>query len=248
MERRRRGTQHPPWVQMLVNTGARLPPAVELALPNFQVHSQGDRGTCCGHAVTAAHEVITGRCFNVDDIFDASWDDDAERTIGDKFNGAHVRDCCALLATDGQRELNGRQGIRHRYQSVLVPPGDVKEARLRLIGGSPIAVGLNCIGAVQETRSGVLTCANHSRSKIPNPEWHAVTIVGFQLNEQEEGGGLFTFINSWGTQWGKAGFGTMSFAFYSQHCYESFALIPSQPCGGGSGTRPKRRKTASDSR
>lgn len=51
----------------------------------------------------------------------------------------------------------------------------------------------------------------------PYNGWHAVSLCGFNETKQE-----FTFKNSWGTQWGDEGFGTMSYAFVNKLASEAW--------------------------
>jgi len=184
--------------------------------------------------VTVCHEIVAPQGdghyqgYHTLDIFNDDWDDDSKRGLGDKYSGAQLRDCVEILQRDGQRlsrDSADANAPRHTLTFVRVPCGSVKEAKLRLIGGSPLAVALNCFGDYRETRSGNITRAKHARSNTPDPEWHAVSITGFS-DSAAEGGGSFTFINSWGNEWGTGGRGTMSFAFYEAHCYEAYAALP----------------------
>jgi C1A family cysteine protease len=39
-------------------------------------------------------------------------------------------------------------------------------------------------------------------------------IIGAVFDAEEEGGGTFTILNSWGTRWGNQGFGSMTFGYF----------------------------------
>lgn len=51
--------------------------------------------------------------------------------------------------------------------------------------------------------------------------WHTVCVVGY-----DDGRAAFKLVNSWGTSWGKAGFGWMSYDFLQRYAWEGWSMQP----------------------
>jgi C1A family cysteine protease len=41
---------------------------------------------------------------------------------------------------------------------------------------------------------------------------HSVSLVGYEDDPSKPGGGIFRIRNSWGPQWGKSGYGILSYS------------------------------------
>lgn len=185
----------------------------------FIVHQQGDRGTCCAHATTAMHEITRfPKQFNWEDLFEQDWDNDEKRSVGDKFSGALIAECCKKLATQGQKERKGDE-----VHTLLCSPviRDLKHIKQRLLAGSPIAIALHIFRADATN----FTVENHSARHLQHGDgqWHAVCLVSYTDDDEWEGGGCFEFVNSYGKRWGTTGFGTMSYSFFLTFVHEAYA-------------------------
>ncbi len=89
---------------------------------------------------------------------------------------------------------------------------------------------LSVCSALEVFRSSAgshLTLDNHKRALLQehDREQHAVALIGYQDDADDEGGGRFLLLNSHGRGWGDGGFGSVSYAFFARHCREAFAAV-----------------------
>ncbi len=87
-----------------------------------------------------------------------------------------------------------------------------------LNAGTPVVVGLRWPHA-NTIRSGYLS------TQQPMPDYgHAVTLVGYRCPAQSPDSLVFIFKNSWGVQWGSAGFGLVTYGYLKANLCSSVIL------------------------
>ena len=87
-----------------------------------------------------------------------------------------------------------------------------------LDAGTPVVVGLRWPHA-NTIRSGYLS------TQQPMPDYgHAVTLVGYRCTAQSTDSLVFIFKNSWGVQWGGAGFGQVTYGYLKANLCSSVIL------------------------
>ena len=111
----------------------------------------------------------------------------------------------------------------HQRVSVYPIPGRDPAAILSNIVqalnvGVPVVVGLQWPHA-NTIRSGYLS------AQQPMPDYgHAVTLVGYRCPAQSPDSIVFIFKNSWGVQWGSAGFGQITYGYLKANLRSSVIL------------------------
>jgi len=189
---------------------------------NFVVHDQKDDSTCTAHALTAAHEILINRRLSVDDIYP-----DYLLTS----DGAKPSECVQLLWKQGQRvfkttkrkqQLDTKEDADIYYKMKFIPiERDLVWIKRKLVLGFPVVIG---VSGFSETHSDItLTNRNMDRSQADRK--HCIVIVGYDDNDDDEGGGRFKILNSHGLQWGNGGFGTASYGYMINSFIDGFAPV-----------------------
>lgn len=91
--------------------------------------------------------------------------------------------------------------------------------------GVPVVVGFFWPHLRSRAQSNIRTVDGPSFGQ------HAVTLVGYVSDSGTREGVRFIFRNSWGSQWGVEGYGTIELG-YLQRCLTSAAVVDVQPTGG----------------
>jgi len=239
-----RGSKLPAHVSSMMNSGKEFPEQgnvfqqLGIEKGDVIVLDQGDRGTCCAHAVTGCHHILRKCTTKLEwsDVHSCDWENQESLHAGNRFIGALVAECAALAESSGQRKIKeGRGGQRGKGKEggecewvkakfFKLSPGDVQAVKLRILSGQPVAVALEIFRA--GVRGGKLTLSNHKASQLKEADYeqHAVAVVGYRDDSGAEGGGWFTILNSHGQKWGFGdGFGEISFKFYETYCREAYA-------------------------
>ena len=100
-----------------------------------------------------------------------------------------------------------------------VDTGDLDQIKGQLALGHPVVFAARLNGAFMRAR-GQRTW----RAEEDEGTWegnHAMTLTGYDDRTQN-----FTFINSWGTDWGQNGYGTMTYATFQARAYSAFVIEP----------------------
>lgn len=98
-----------------------------------------------------------------------------------------------------------KKNIITKYNRVEVNRNSIQSA---LAASKPIVVGFNCYANLfskYTTTTGNITYPVNRERYIGG---HAVLLVGY-----DDGTQLYTFMNSWGTNWGKKGYGTIPYRY-----------------------------------
>jgi hypothetical protein len=193
-----------------------LPKSVDLCPDRrgIVVLNQGERSSCCAHAVSAVHVLTRGEVgaeMIWEDIHDDKWEDSTTLHPGNKWIGALIKECADKVEEVGQRmRRSDEEGERYwRMRMYPIAAGNVISAKKRLAAGQFLACAFEIFRA-EETH---LTAKNHRHLEDEDRERHAVAVVGYRDDVELEGGGAFFILNSHGIEWGELGFGTVSFEF-----------------------------------
>lgn len=194
------------------------------------VRDQGRRSTCVAFAGTANHEWLRrdGETLSVEFLH---WAAKARDGLAAGTSGTTLRAATRALADIGQPPEPSwpYDDSRDDRAPAYGPPAGACEAaqQRRLIGGTPLAPTAGAIRAVLEAgRVVLLGLRVHAtwhfvpldgRIAMPPPGaaslgGHAVLVVGFN-DAADPSGGHFIVRNSWGADWGDAGYGHLPLAY-----------------------------------
>lgn len=209
---------------------AALPAVVDLAPLCPPVYDQGQLGSCTGNAIAAALQFDRMRQklpdFTPSRLFIYYNERAMEGTISSD-SGGQIRDGIKSVATQGdcpetqwpydpsQFAVTPPQpcyddAVKYKavkYQAVAQDVGDMKAC---LAGGDPFVFGFNVHQSFETT-----AVAQTGIVPMPGYSWwdrevggHAVLAVGYDDSEAR-----FKVRNSWGTDWGQAGYFTIPYAY-----------------------------------
>ncbi|MBI2432449.1 MAG: hypothetical protein HYV26_06220 [Candidatus Hydrogenedentes bacterium] len=201
--------------------------------------NQGSQGSCVGwataYALKSYHEKLevgwalngTSRVFSPAYVFNQIHLPDCNGSYISEALDLIVNQGCATWATmpysdagcglapnatQRNEATNFRAGRWYRLNSVL-------EAKDALTNRDPVVIGIpvyNNFNFLSGTGSVYNTAQGNSQGG------HAVTIVGF---DDDQFGGAFRVINSWGTSWGDEGFFWMPYEFAAQIINQMYVMI-----------------------
>jgi len=223
------------------------------ALP--PVRSQGDRGACVAFAAVAVREKLETAAGALPDELDLSeqfvyWYCKEQDQLPD-VSGTYTRlglECLLELGTpeekawpyvleqivgnEGQgpppREALDGAGIWRVSRIIDLNAGDVEDLKTCLAEGKVIAFSIPVFDSwyysAAVKRYGKITMP------LPGEEadgGHAMTLVGYQDDEEAPGGGYFIVRNSWHpwgyeSTWGES-YGTIPYAYLQEHCYAALS-------------------------
>lgn len=83
-----------------------------------------------------------------------------------------------------------------------------------LLTKGPIAIGITCFDEIFSPVDGVVPLPRNRKRPRGG---HAICIVGF--NDETK---LIKFKNSWGTSWGKEGYGFISYDYFNSYCLDAW--------------------------
>lgn len=215
---------------------ANLPRKVDLTVRHkFTVMDQGMIGSCVAHAVASAIEFAQAMRPNdpaVPDFLEADRKFpvsrlflyyEARTAIGMESidSGCYIRDALRVAYNVGVPRESGWRYVEEEYSTK--PPRrsykyapyhkitsyrsvgvNVEQVKAALALGLPVVIGVS-----------VFSSFFHSGGDIPFPTatddylgGHAILLVGYDDDAKR-----FKFLNSWGTGWGHAGYGTLPYAY-----------------------------------
>ena len=207
-----------------------LPSDADLSPLLSPARDQGPRGTCTAFAATALHEAVRTSgagamtALSEEVLYWGAKQADRNYNPGTSFRSAHFalgrwgQPEAALWPYDPSRN-DGDAGYapppaaidpanchRARLEAVAV---DIVAVRGHLAAGRPVAVSVRM-------SLGFFTAAN-GRIPLPQPhellaDNHAVLLTGYH-----DGRAALRFRNSWGGQWGVAGYGELPYDYFTRH-------------------------------
>jgi C1A family cysteine protease len=211
-------------------TAAALPSTADLRSGMPAVYDQGQLGSCTANAIGGAFEFdllkqgetdfVTSRLF----IY---YNERAiERTV-EEDSGAQLRDGMKTLAHQGvcpeplwpyvisrfatrpARECY-TEGLRHRGIAYMRVERDVAQMRGCVAAGYPFVFGFTVYESFESdavARTGTIPMPEGDERTIGG---HAMAVVGYDHPKRR-----FIVRNSWGPEWGKRGYGTMPYAYFT---------------------------------
>ena len=215
------------------------------------IRNQHERGTCTAFAVTAANEyafrVDTGRPVDLSEQYLYY---ETKAYENDSVCGAWVENAMEMVAQVGQcRETTwsynpnlpcvqqygepaGADALAASFRNtyIRINPNDVYALKVALANGRVVPFSIPVFDSWYESDDTKLT----GRITLPKQEevsssGHAMTLVGYQDDRDQPGGGIFILRNSWGLNWGwdcpyGAGYGTIPYQYIRDYNWEAFAF------------------------
>ena len=205
-----------------------LPPSVDLRKKCPAVYDQGRIGSCTANAIGGAFEFLLLKEGQKDLMPSRLFIYYNERVIEgtvDEDSGAMLRDGIKSVARQGAPQeplwpyriprfrdkppaAAYREGLKHQallYERLVQ---DVDQLKGCLAGGYPFVFGFSVYEGFESAavaRSGDVPMPGRFESLLGG---HAVVAVGYEESQRR-----FFVRNSWGTSWGRAGYGTMPYEY-----------------------------------
>lgn len=207
-----------------------LPPKVDLRPKCSPVRDQGSLGSCTGFAIVVGLRecllVQSGLFVELSPLFEYYWERVKERTV-DQDAGAQLRDGMKVLAKFGAALEKDWPYDIAKFKDAPPPLAviDAKrypiksycrihtviEIKQSLVINHPVVIGIEVWDSFETdevARTGAVPIPNFSKEQ--NQGGHAVCVVGY-----DDAAGVFIVKNSWGTNWGMAGYFTLPYEFFN---------------------------------
>jgi C1A family cysteine protease len=211
-------------------TAAALPSAVDLRPQMPAVYDQGQLGSCTSNAIGGAFEFELIKQKEPDFVpsrlFIYYNERVIERTV-DEDSGAQLRDGMKTLAKQGvcpepewpyiisrfatkPTAACYADAKKHLGITYMRVAQDVPEMRGCVAAGYPFIFGFTVYESFESdavTRTGNVPMPSGMERTLGG---HAMCVVGYDNPKKQ-----FIVRNSWGTSWGKKGYGTMPYAYFT---------------------------------
>jgi C1A family cysteine protease len=206
-----------------------LPPKVDMRDNCPPVYDQGNLGSCTANAIGGAHQFEQKKASTVPDftpsrLFIYYAERELEGTI-EQDNGAYIRDGMKVVAQQGTctetqwpYDINQfrtkppaacyTEALNHQVVQYMRVDQTLDQLKGCLAVGFPFVFGFTVYSAFEGTevaRTGVLNMPSKDESVMGG---HAVMCVGYDDESQR-----FIVRNSWGSDWGQAGYFTIPYAY-----------------------------------
>lgn len=216
---------------------AALPPKIDLRSAMPPVYDQGNLGSCTANAIGAAVEhalIQSGRESFLPSRLAVYYDERVLEHAVKEDAGAEIRDGFKVLARkgaapealwpydDGPARFKRKPPARYyaaanNHQAVVYKRVAQTDAEMKaaLAGGFPIVVGFTVYESFESdavAKAGVVPMPGMTEKVLGG---HAVLVVGYddQTVGPTWGPGRWLVRNSWGPDWGQAGYCTMPYAY-----------------------------------
>jgi C1A family cysteine protease len=211
-------------------TAAALPSAVDLRPQMPAVYDQGQLGSCTANAIGGAFEFelikqeeedfVPSRLFIYynERVIERSVDEDAGAMLRDGMKTLAKQGVCpepmwpyvlSQFATKPTPECY-TEAKKHLGITYMRVAQDVPEMRGCVAAGYPFIFGFTVYESFESdavTRTGNVPMPDGLERTLGG---HAMCVVGYDHPKK-----LFIVRNSWGTSWGKKGYGTMPYAYFT---------------------------------
>ncbi len=211
-------------------TAAKLPTRADLRPQMPAVYDQGQLGSCTSNAIGGAFEFDLMKQGETDFVpsrlFIYYNERVIERTV-EEDSGAQLRDGMKTLAHQGvcpetlwpyvisrfairPTTQCYAEGRRHRGISYMRVDRDIAQMRGCIAAGFPFVFGFTVYESFESdavARTGTVPMPRGDERTLGG---HAMNVVGYDHPRK-----LFIVRNSWGSRWGKGGYGTMPYAYFS---------------------------------
>ena len=211
-------------------TAAALPSAVDLRPEMPPVYDQGQLGSCTANAIGGAFEFELLKQKEADFVPSRLFIYYNERVIErsvDEDSGAQLRDGMKTLANQGVSPEPMWPYVLSKFATKPTPAcyteakkhlgvmymrvaQDVPEMRGCVAAGYPFIFGFTVYESFESdavTRTGNVPMPDGDERTLGG---HAMCVVGYDNPKK-----LFLVRNSWGAGWGKKGYGTMPYAYFT---------------------------------
>lgn len=209
-----------------------IPPKVDLRPGCPAVYDQGQLGSCTANAIAGAIEFDQKKAnqteFTPSRLFIYFNERTIEHTVASDA-GAQIRDGIKSVASVGvppetdwpyditkfaqqppaQAFTDAKQHLVVLYQRLIQELGTLKGC---LASGYPFVFGFTCYESFESdevAKSGILPMPASGEQTVGG---HAVVCVGYDDTAQQ-----FIIRNSWGSDWGQAGYFMMPYAYLTNH-------------------------------
>ena len=208
-----------------------IPASVDMRRWAAPVQDQGDEGLCTAFAIAGAIEIAIGQqyfgrvklserhiwsFYRWPNLYAAVVALDGKPIISDSA-WPYNRRRPVVTWTDQSASFRGAQSV----QQLETVAGAIRA----LAGNKPLIFGTEVTANFERrfvnrgSGRGVIPLKSGS-GREPVTGAHAMTVVGYKMDNQVAGGGYFIVRNSWGKDWGAGGYGYLPFGWCSQyHCY-----------------------------
>lgn len=211
-------------------TAAALPSAVDLQPQMPPVYDQGQLGSCTANAIGGAFEFdllkqeeqdfVPSRLFIYynERVIERSVDEDSGAMLRDGMKTLANQGVCpepmwpyvlSQFATKPTPECFA-EAKRHLGITYMRVEQDVAEMRGCVAAGFPFIFGFTVYESFESAavaRTGIVPMPEGDERTLGG---HAMCVVGYDNPRK-----LFIVRNSWGTGWGKKGYGTMPYAYFT---------------------------------
>lgn len=211
-------------------TAAALPSAVDLRPQMPPVYDQGQLGSCTANAIGGAFEFdllkqeeqdfVPSRLFIYynERVIERSVDEDSGAMLRDGMKTLANQGVCpepmwpyvlSQFATKPTPECFA-EAKRHLGITYMRVEQDVAEMRGCVAAGFPFIFGFTVYESFESAavaRTGIVPMPEGDERTLGG---HAMCVVGYDNPRK-----LFIVRNSWGTGWGKKGYGTMPYAYFT---------------------------------
>lgn len=216
------------------------------------IKNQGNRGTCVAFSVTAANEyyhfkqkkgqykLSEQHLYYETKLIDRN--NDCGTTISNAVKVISLNGQCQEQfwpyrpTTDcndhGTKPISAdSNSISFKSPCLELNSRDIEIFKSAIVSGGLISFSIpvydSWLSSNEVNRTGRITMP------LPNENYlggHAMTIVGYQDDNNFPGGGFFLIRNSWGQTWAKEslygqGYGIIPYEYISKYCWEAFTLI-----------------------